>query len=289
MKPSATNNVGHAEARERHQSEWTARQLELGNVPQAVLLRNLPAGVNGLLDRWHRALLRWSLAPIAREPDTWIADLGCGYGRMAHEAAQMGFTNVIGLDYEAGFCRQYQLNQGLAVRGSIAQPPFATNTLSAAYAITVLMYVGIARASEGLHALNAGLRPGARVLLLESGAEFNRLSRIALRRKRTQALAVAGFTRKELYCMLPTGWRRVAAGSNAGMTLLLPLLLACRRWPRLFAALSTLALRMDHPRPGFHDRGWRRLCLHRWVLCEKGAQRERGVPPSPGDFHNSHM
>ncbi|NCT66717.1 MAG: class I SAM-dependent methyltransferase [Rhodanobacteraceae bacterium] len=251
------------------QSDWSERQLELGNVPQAVLLRNLPSGVNGLLDQWHRALLRWSLAPLARAPETWIADLGCGYGRIASEAAHMGFSNVIGLDYEAGFCRQYQLDHGLAVRGSIAQPPFAADSLSAAYTITALMYVGLDEAAKGMETLDASLRPGARVLLLEAGSEFNRISRMVLRRKRMQSLAVSGFSHAELHGILPAGWRAIATGSNAAATLLLPLLLLTRRWPRVFDALSAVALRLDRPRPGLHDRGWRRFGLHRWVLCEK--------------------
>lgn len=270
MQGPAAVSEDHARASEvKLQSDWAARQVELGNVPQAVLLRNLPSGVNGLLDRWHRALLRWSLAPLAPAPETWIADLGCGYGRMAGEAAQMGFANVIGLDYEAGFCRQYQRDRGLAVRGSIAQPPFAASSLSAAYSITALMYVGVDHAAEGLRSIDASLRPGARVLLLEAGSEFNGLSRVVLRRKRTQSLAVSGFSHAELHRILPNGWRKVATGGNSAATLLLPLLLLTRRWPRMFDALSEMAMRMDRPRPGFHDRGWRRMCLHRWILCEK--------------------
>ncbi len=251
------------------QSDWTERQLELGNVPQAVLLRNLPSDVNGLLDQWHRALLRWFLAPLAHNPESWVADLGSGYGRMAGEAAQMGFRNIIGLDYEAGFCRQYQLDRGLAVRGSITQPPFAAHSLSAAYTITALMYVGFGRAANGLKKLDASLKPGARVLLLEAGSEFNRVSRMVFRRKRTQSLAVDGFSHAELNKIVPEGWTKIAAGNNAGATLLLPLLLVTRRWPAVFDALSAAAMRIDLPKPGFHDNGWRRICLHRWILCEK--------------------
>jgi SAM-dependent methyltransferase len=252
------------------QSDWAARQQALGNVPQAVLLRNLPAGVNGLLDTWHRAVLRWSLAPLACASSGWIADLGCGYGRMATEVEAMGFANVIGLDYEAGFCRQYQLDHGYAVRGSIAQPPFAASSLSGAYAITAFMYVGLDRAIEGLKMLDTSLLPGARMLLMEAGAEFHRASRRVLRQKRTQSLAVSGFSRSELSeALLPHGWRKIASGSNAGTTMLLPLMLAFCRWPRVFDTLSAAAMHLDRPRPGFRDRGLRRFCLHRWVLCEK--------------------
>lgn len=252
------------------QSDWATRQQALGNVPQAVLLRNLPPGVNGLLDIWHRAVLHWSLAPLARAPSSWIADLGCGYGRMATEVEAMGFRNVIGLDYEAGFCRQYQLDHDHAVRGSIAQPPFAAGTLSGAYAITAFMYVGLDRAIQGLKMLDTSLLPGARILLMEAGAEFHSASRWVLRQKRTQSLAVSGFTRSELgEALLPGGWRKIASGSNAATTMLLPLLMTFRRWPRVFDALSAAAMRLDRPQHGFRDRGVRRFCLHRWVLCEK--------------------
>lgn len=262
-RPAATDDANL-------QSDWSARQQALGNVPQAVLLRNLPVGVNGLLDAWHRALLRWSFAPLAPQPSDWIADMGCGYGRMASEAAAMGFTNIVGLDYESGFCRQYQLDHGHAVRGSIAQPPFAANSLSAAYTITAFMYVGLGRATEGLRQLDASMKPGSRILLLEAGAEFNRVSRAVLRRKRTQSLAVDGFSCTELSdTMLPDNWHRLASGGNVATTILLPLLLIFYRWPRIFDILATTAMRLDRPRPGLRDRGWRRFCLHRWVLLEK--------------------
>lgn len=262
-QPDATDET-------RLQSDWAVRQKTLGNVPQAVLLRNLPASVNGLLDTWHREVLRWSLDPLARTSPGWIADLGCGYGRMASEVEAMGFDSVIGLDYEAGFCREYQRAHGHAVRGSIAQPPFAAGSLSAAYAITAFMYVGLDRAISGLRMLDASLRPGARILLMEAGAEFHSVSRRVLRNKRTQSLAVSGFTRSELgEALLPPGWKTIASGSNAATTALLPLLIAFRRWPRIFAALSATARHLDRPRPGCRDRGMRRYCLHRWVLCEK--------------------
>ena len=179
---------------EQLQTEWAARQQALGNVPQAVLLRNLPVGINLLLDTWHRTLLQWSFSPMLPEASTgWIADLGCGYGRMASEVKGMGFSNVVGLDYEAGFCRQYQQDHGNAVRGSIAQPPFSDSSLIGAYAITAFMYVGTKGAKEGLRHLDASLLPGARILLLEAGAEFNNAARLILRRKRTQSLAGATY------------------------------------------------------------------------------------------------
>ncbi len=258
------------------ESDWSARQRALGNVPQAVLLKNLPARVNELIDSWHRAILRWSLAPVARTPSDWIVDLGCGYGRMAGEARSMGFTNVIGLDYEAGFCRQYQCDHALAVRGSIAQPPFAAHSLTAAYAITAFMYVGMNHAREGLRRLDASLAPGARVLLLESGAEFNQASRKILRKKLKQSLAVDGFSQQELgEGLLPTGWRPIASGTNFWITASLPFLIMFVRWPRTFAKLAKVLMKLDRPRSDFRDNGWRRFGLHRWILCEKPVSPAR--------------
>lgn len=252
------------------QSEWMQRQQALGNVPQAVLLRNMPLGVNGLLDSWHRAVLQWSLSTLEPSASTWIADLGCGYGRMASESRALGFEHVVGLDYEAGFCRQYQLDYEFAVRGSIADPPFSAGSLAAAYAVTAFMYVGVERAAHGLRALDACLQPGARILLLEAGSEFNTLARMVFRGKRKQSLAVSGFSRQELgEQVLPPGWRTLATGCNPMTTLLLPVLLLLGHFPRAFAALAALAMSWDRPRLAMRDRGWRRLCLHRWVLCEK--------------------
>ncbi|GAA0714039.1 class I SAM-dependent methyltransferase [Dokdonella soli] len=271
MSQSKKEGTSHEFDAESHlRSDWAARQHALGNVPQAVLLRNLPPRLNLLIDTWHRSLLRWSLAPLERTRSTWIADLGCGYGRVVNEVKAMGFENIIGLDYEAGFCRQYQLDHGHAVQGSIAQPPFAAGSLSGAYAITAFMYVGLERAIDGIGMLDASLSPGARILILEAGAEFNGLSRYIFRQKRTQSLAVNGFSRSELgKTLLPDGWRKIASGSNAGMTMLLPLLMTFHRWPRVFNALAKAAMHLDRPRVGFRDRGVRSFGLHRWVLCEK--------------------
>lgn len=256
----------------RLQSEWCLRQTELGNVPQAVLLRNLPPPINGLIDKWHRNLLRWFLMPFSRQPEVWIADLGCGYGRMAQEATAMGIMNVIGLDYEHGFCKKYQIDHGLAVRGSIAKPPFAESTLSAAYSITSLMYIGIDDAKKGLELLDESLQPGARILLLEAGSEFNRISRFFLRKKKSQKLAVSGLSRAHLREIVPDSWRIVASGSNAGATALLPFLLLCSNWRLTFRALTDLALWIDRPLEKDRDLRWRKLGLHRWIACEKANQ-----------------
>lgn len=290
MSP-ANQSPRREESDEQLQSEWAARQQALGNVPQAVLLRNLPVGINLLLDTWHRTLLRWSFSPLMREASTdWIADLGCGYGRMASEVKNLGFSNVVGLDYESGFCRQYQHDHGSAVRGSIEQPPFSNGSLIGAYAITAFMYVGTAGAREGLRRLDASLLPGARILLLEAGAEFNNAARLILRRKKTQSLAVDGFSQLELgETLLPDGWKVTASGSNIWMTALLPLLLAFSRWPRILAAASALIMRLDRPQPGLRDCGWRRFALHRWVLCEKPLNVQPSTQHLPGDFHSNQI
>lgn len=222
---------------------------------------------------WHRLLLRWLLAPLAHRQSAWVADLGCGYGRMANEVISMGIPNVAGLDFEHGFCKKYQADYGLAIRGSIAKPPFSNASLSAAYSITSLMYIGIRDATSGLKLLDDGLKPGARILLLEAGSEFNTISRLFLRSKKTQNLAVSGLSRSDLHAMLPNSWRITASGSNIGMTMLLPALLLCKHWKTAFDALSKLALWMDRPLEKDRDRGWRKFGLHRWVACEKSADQ----------------
>lgn len=260
-------------------SEWALRQSELGNLPQAVLLRNLSPEINEVIDAWHRDLLRWALAPLARTPGCWVADLGCGYGRLANEIATLGPHNVIGLDSESGFCRQYQADYGLAVRGSVDAPPFCSDVLSAAYSVTALMYVGKEGARTGLQRLSPSLKRGARILLLEAGAEFNGISRFVLRGKRTQALSVRGFSQHDLCSIVPAEWKILATGANAGLSFLLPLLICLRRWSRGFTWVSNLARWIDRPADGLRDRGWRRVGLHRWVLCETpGADPGRVTP-----------
>ncbi|WP_256646266.1 class I SAM-dependent methyltransferase [Thermomonas paludicola] len=270
MKPATEQAVKESPSLDtRLQSDWSLRQAEFGNVPQAVLLRNLPPQVNELIDKWHRSLLRWILAPLVNQSDKWVADLGCGYGRMAHEAVTLGIQNVIGLDYEYGFCKKFQIDYGLAIRGSIAKPPFANSSISAAYSITSLMYIGIEDAARGLELLDDSLKPGSCILLLEAGSEFNRISRCFLRKKKSQQLAVNGLTRADLRRIIPDSWRIVASGSNAGTTALLPFLLLCNRWHFAFGALSKLALWIDRPLKKDRDQRWRKLGLHRWVACEK--------------------
>ncbi|MEO7199977.1 MAG: class I SAM-dependent methyltransferase [Dokdonella sp.] len=268
--PTNQADDSQTSAESQLRADWTARQKTFGNVPQAVLLKNLPTSINDLIDTWHRVVLQWSLSPLSNNPSALIADLGCGYGRMTTTVKAMGFENIIGLDYEAGFCRQYQLDHGMAVRGTIAHPPFVDSSLAGAYAITAFMYVGANGATEGLSELDASLLPGARVLLMEAGAEFNNAVRKILPGKRSQSLAVTGFTRSEMQdLLLPRGWNTVASGNNFWTTMLLPLLLASRRWSRLFNALSGLAMHLDRPRPGLRDRRAKQLSLHRWILCEK--------------------
>lgn len=270
MSGQHARGAGCGDTDQEHlRADWASRQREFGNRPQAVLLRNLPAEINAGIDQWHRDLLRWALAPLLDTPTAWVVDLGCGYGRLAREATGMGFRNVIGLDFDAGFCRQYQADFGLAVRGSVDAPPFSNNALAAAYCVTSLMYVGTYGARRGLLRLDPSLQCGARVLLVEAGAEFNSLARSILRRKRTQTLSVRGFSSAEFHAIIPGNWKMLANGSNAAMTLLLPLLLCVRRWTFAFTWISRLARRLDRPSAALADRGWRRAGLHRWVLCEK--------------------
>lgn len=248
---------------------WSQRQRALGNVPQAVLLKNLPVTVNALIDRWHRSVLHWILKEDGDLAE-WLLDLGCGYGRMTSTAREAGYSNIIGIDSEPGFCRQYQHDFGYAIRGSIAELPLRAATVGTAYAITAYMYLPPERMRSALKALDACLVPGARVLMLEPGSEFNQLLRSLLPGKRREQLAVPGFSVRQMLVELPPEeWRIIDAGCNLWTTLLLPLLILSARSATITRALNALASRLDAPCSRRRVKGLYRFALHRWVLFEK--------------------
>lgn len=269
--------------RDQPRRDWEHRQQALGNTPRAVLMKGVPDAVNNTFDRWHRNVLRVAYANRIDSVGPTL-DIGCGYGRLAEEMLSMGFEQIIGVDFSAGFCRQFAAHCGSAIRAEVALLPLAPLAIKNAYAVTALMYLKPADARRALQSLNASLLPGARVLILEPGAEFNRLARSFLRKKRGDLLARPGLTEAEFYeGIAPANWQRVANGSNTWMTLCLPLLLALARTSRLYAATERLTLWLDRPRLGSHRRWPGRYAIYRWAIYDIAS--EAGVNASAAARH----
>lgn len=250
------------------QNEWETRAATHGNTPRAVLLKGLPDSVNALIDQWHRTVLRKAFHDVTSSEKP-VLDIGCGYGRLAREVASMKLGRVVGIDYTPDFCRLFRSKYGDAVCGNLASLPFADATFSHAYAVTALMYLDVQQARDALVSLDRCVANGARILLLEPGAEFNRSARLLLRRKRNEPLARPGFTRSEFDDeIVPPGWRRLASGSNAWTTALLPMLILSNRFERISRGIGTLCAHLDRPRSGDQWKVLGRYALHRWAIYE---------------------
>lgn len=253
------------------QDDWERRQHDLGDVPRAVLMKGVPDALNDSIDCWHRTVLRMALEGRTKGSAPML-DLGCGYGRLAAQARSIGIDSIIGVDFSIGFCRCFAAAHGAAVRADAGRLPFAKNAFGNAYAITVLMYLRTPEAREALQSLDACLAPGARVLLLEPGAEFNRVARFFLRHKRNEPLARPGFTDTEFHTtLIPAGWQRIGRGANPWMTLALPLLIATSRMPRLYRAIAAAVLYLDRPRLRDPGRYFSRYALYRWAVYETAS------------------
>jgi len=249
------------------QQGWEDRQESLGDSPRAVLMKGVPDVVNLTIDRWHRRVLRAAFGGTHALSGR-VLDIGCGYGRLADEMASMGAQQVVGLDFSPAFCRHFARRHGPAACGDLLHLPFAPTTFTAAYAVTCLMYLDAMQTREALRRLDECLVSGARVLLLEPGAEFNSLVRSLPGRRQRDRLARPGFTLEQFARQLaPSHWRPVASGSNTGMTVLFPLLLLCTRWSSLYSLVERLALRLDRPRASRKAAGGR-YAIYRWTVYE---------------------
>ena len=254
--------------------QWLTRQQEHGNSPRAVLMKGVPAPVNDLIDQWHKAVLRHAFDEPGRMGRSCL-DLGCGYGRLASEAAACGLCPVVGMDFTPGFCVDFAARHGPAVCGKLDALPFMDATFDASYCVTALMYLSVNDARSALLELDRSARPGAKILVIEPAREFNALVRFFARGKRNETLTQPGLSLHDItHAIVPPGWRRRAGGGCWWMTWLLPLLMVCARSPRLFRILANLVLRLDSPaRTG---RGLRlpRIAMYRWIVFDKPENRE---------------
>ena len=131
------------------------------------------------------------------------------------------------------------------------------------------MYLSVDEARRALAELDRCVVAGSRVLVLEPCREFNSLVRMLLRRKGKETLSRPGFSLSQMCDELPpSNWQRLGAGGCAWMTAFLPALAIVSRFPRAYAVLGRLVLRLDRPHL---DAGWRpgRLSMYRWAVYMK--------------------
>lgn len=255
------------------QRQWQQRQLDYGDTPRAVLLKGVPEPVNQTLDHWHRLVMRRAFADHSNSSGRTL-DIGCGYGRMASEAQALELGHIIGVDFSMGFCRQFASQFSAAVCCDLAQLPFASASFGNAYSVTSLMYLDPDQANKALSSLDAVLMPGARVLLIEPGAEFNRMVRWLLPKKKNEALARSGFMFAEFnHDIIPSNWRRLASGGNFWTTAILPLLICTAQAHWLYNLFARTALFLDKPRMTTAPAILHRLALHRWSVYERQPEQ----------------
>ena len=248
--------------------DWQDRQRREGNVPRAVLMKGLHDSINAVIDRWHRAVLARAFAPVS-SCATSCLDLGCGYGRLADSARELGLDPLFGLDFSKAFCSEFSRNHGPAVCASVTGLPFKPGSLNGAYAITALMYLPTDRAAEAMGQLDRCLHPGSRVLLLEPSREFNALARRLFPGKRDETLAVPGFSKGEFFGTLPPDhWSPIARGACPCLTLALPAMMVLQRLSLPFRWLAAAALALDRLFVRFHVSHWF-LAMYRWAIYEK--------------------
>lgn len=247
---------------EKIRDEWTGRQRDMGNAARAVLMKGVHWRVNQSIDRWHRAVMRAAFKDLAvsRLPSL---DIGCGYGRLADAAKAMGMM-PIGIDFTHAFCVGFSRDHGPSVCGSLDNLPFENGAFGSAYSVTSLMYLTAGEAQLALQELDRCLAAGATILVLEPSLEFNALVRRILRRKRHETLTRPGFSLAQMGQMAPTSWQVTGAGSNAWMTLLLPLLVLGAGFPPLYRAISWTAGRLDRPHLGSSAPS-AKWAMYRWI------------------------
>ena len=247
---------------------WEKRQQEHGNRPRAVLMKGLHPLINESIDLWHRDVMRAVFSSgLAPAEGAFILDIGCGFGRLADEITRLDHV-PIGLDFTQKFCVDFADVHGGAVCGDQTALPFVDDAFGGEYSVTSLMYLEHHAVRQALLEMDRCLEVNGLVLLLEPCREFNELVRMILPSKKSEQLAMPGFTLGEFGGILPANWAIVASGNCRWLTFMLPLLVALTRWPGGYRRLAMLARRLDRPRVGNRSANGR-VAMYRWVACRK--------------------
>lgn len=248
--------------------EWERRAATHQNDSRGVLFGGLPSEVNAAIGAWHSALVEKHILPALAE-GAYVLDLAAGYGRLSNVVrTARADVILVGIDLSLTYNHLYQKNIGSAVCGDMRSLPFAEATFDRIVAVTGLMYLDSTEYEQATTQIVARLKPGGLALFVDPGAEMIRLLR-KLRPSLAQGgTGGEGFGAHEyphLFRSIPN-CTIVGKGGNVFFTLILPLLLLLRNYPKVVSALGRRAVRLD-----LSCGGWGRFALHRWVAVRRDA------------------
>lgn len=258
--------MNHQEVRK----SWENRQQEHGNHPRAVLMKGLHPLINESIDLWHRDVMRRVFSDdLVHTNGAFILDVGCGFGRLADEITRFGHI-PIGIDFTQQFCVGFAAAYGNAICADQTALPFTDGAFVGSYSVTSLMYLEIDAVRRAVIELDRCLSTNGLMLILEPCREFNELVRMILPEKRSEQLAMPGFSLEEIREILPGNWIVEAAGNCRWLTFALPFLVVTTRWPKIYRCIAALARWLDKPGIGNRQPNGR-ITMYRWIACRKFA------------------
>jgi hypothetical protein len=176
-------------------------------------------------------------------------------------------VQMIGLELNPVYCRQYAAAIGPAVCGSVTRLPWQPECCDGALIVTMLMYVDRTRCRDAVESVVSCLRVGGIALFVDPGCEFMQLHRKLYATSGRPQSVGNGFKRKEYGALFENAPVSVLAkGSNSIFTAALPFLLLSARCPSLTRQVGRLAVFLDTQIPSFST-----FALHRWVLVRRNA------------------
>jgi len=169
---------------------WGEERLGKGDELAAVLSLGEPRVVNEAYDRWERALIERSLAPLGGRR---VLDVGCGTGRISGFLAARG-ARVVAVDNAAGMlarcrsrlasgpsdaatARAADLHPPALVQGEAPRLAFRAGSLDAAVCVGVLEHLPAAVRRRTLEELARVVRPGGRIAVVANNAQSELLRR----------------------------------------------------------------------------------------------------------------
>lgn len=248
---------------------WEQRAYAHGNHLSGVLFRGLSDEANAVIDDWHAWVVREVFLPTIPVSGS-VLDLGCGYGRLSDVIAESRpDVHVVGQDLAYAYCRQYQRSDRFCVQGDATQPPFSPATFDGILAVTCLMYAPRARVPDVLRQLGSLLRARGSMLLLDPGAEMQRLVTRVRGARASSPTGGHGFDRGEYRQLAErAGLRLIGKGGNLWTSLALAAPGMASSGPGMHRVLERIG-RLDHRKAGYQS-----LALHRWLLAARVDQTD---------------